>query len=1123
MSSGADSFELMTEVKFLPAPQAEEVRGFALSAQLPLAAVTRVFGSPGSGKTSFVVDRFRLLAQQLGDTVADGASGVLVLAATRESAASLRDSLVLALGDGVAVEGSLARTVSSLAFGLVRNHAIATGGRAPELISGAEQDALIQRLLARPEAAEIPWPSHIGALTRSLSGFRSEIRNLIAACQEYGLTPQALAELEPARVEWICAARVFAMYESAVSSAEYEGRFDSPSLINRAIQLLLQGECVAHWREILVDDAQELTPAAARFVEALASNGAGVTLVADPDAATLGFRQSDPRILSSLASKLAGARGVAVTTEYLEQRTRPGNLGALMEKVSRLIPTEGAGRQRRGLISEVGQGRAGGLQYIVLNGQQSEAEWLAFQLREARVLGGVAWKQMAVIARTRQQLEDLERMLAVEGVPARIAGAQKPLRDEYASRELMELARSCFADQAQDAQSIDRLLRSPFCGLDSISLRRFRRALRRAEAEAGESQSGVGKSADDPSVQTQSGESQAAQSLLSGLSPARTSDQILEEAFANPDSLATIRGAEAARVRRFLKGLAEARFLAEQPETTIEDLLWKLWDTSGLSKTWSVLSRGIGEVAVQANRNLDAIVELFAAANRYAERNPGGSVQRFLEAQLEQNVPEDTLALTQGQDHVALLTPAALVGRRFEIVAVASLIEGIWPNLKPRNSLLGANLLVARLSSRTDEKGQAVISEMADELRMFYKAVGAANSRVIVSSYLDEDEQVSQFLAHASGSGIPAATPWRTPALTLRGLTGLNRRRLASGSGRDAHVEAAANLARLAHAGVAGAHPDDWYGLLEQSSTEPLFEFVQAASMEKDSQGAGDAAGAGEPSDAAANAYWEDPYSDRGERILVRPSQLEAFVKCPLHWFLNYHGGSTSDFAASVGTLVHRAMELATSASEESLWEEVESSWHTLQFESAWIEQAERRKAQKLVANLANYLSQFEASGAKVLAAEADFELKLGKAKVVGKVDRIELTPEGGVVVVDLKTGSSIPTNQEAAKHPQLGLYQLAVENGAFSSVNEVFEGRVVSGGAKLLLVAGDNFAERLQPAISGEPQAREYFEDLVSSAADGMAAPNSIFIANVSSHCDNDNEFGSCRMHITKAVSHVG
>ena len=40
-------------------------------------------------------------------------------------------------------------------------------------------------------------------------------------------------------------------------------------------------------------------------------------------------------------------------------------------------------------------------------------------------------------------------------------------------------------------------------------------------------------------------------------------------------------------------------------------------------------------------------------------------------------------------------------------------------------------------------------------------------------------------------------------------------------------------------------------------------------------------------------------------------------------------------------------------------------------------------------------------------------------------------TPTGRVVVVDLKTGKYPPTQAEIAEHPQLGLYQLAVENGA--------------------------------------------------------------------------------------------
>ena len=48
-----------------------------------------------------------------------------------------------------------------------------------------------------------------------------------------------------------------------------------------------------------------------------------------------------------------------------------------------------------------------------------------------------------------------------------------------------------------------------------------------------------------------------------------------------------------------------------------------------------------------------------------------------------------------------------------------------------------------------------------------------------------------------------------------------------------------------------------------------------------------------------------------------------------------------------------------------------------------------------------------------------------------GYADRLELDEDGRVVVVDLKTGKYPPTDQEVERHPQLGLYQLAVDHGA--------------------------------------------------------------------------------------------
>ena len=55
------------------------------------------------------------------------------------------------------------------------------------------------------------------------------------------------------------------------------------------------------------------------------------------------------------------------------------------------------------------------------------------------------------------------------------------------------------------------------------------------------------------------------------------------------------------------------------------------------------------------------------------------------------------------------------------------------------------------------------------------------------------------------------------------------------------------------------------------------------------------------------------------------------------------------------------------------------------------------------------------------------------RAELSGRVDRLERDAAGRAVVVDLKTGSSKPTRAELARHPQLGVYQLAVALGAFA------------------------------------------------------------------------------------------
>jgi RecB family exonuclease len=402
--------------------------------------------------------------------------------------------------------------------------------------------------------------------------------------------------------------------------------------------------------------------------------------------------------------------------------------------------------------------------------------------------------------------------------------------------------------------------------------------------------------------------------------------------------------------------------------------------------------------------------------------------------------------------------------------------------------LLGATALDALKAGRIDDANQLQRSELPDELRMLHKAVGAASERLLVSATDTEDNQISQFVGLMLGE-IPEPKSFNASALTLRGMAGTLRRKLATADEATAD-SFALGLARLASAGVPGAHPDSWYGLLPLSTSAPLADL-------------------------------------ENEDVVIRPSQLENFVKCPLHWFLNAHGGGDKTFSANLGSLVHKALELGTEINEDALWKLVESKWHTLSFESDWLEQAGERKAKKMISNMVQYLRKFESDGARVIGRELNFEFEIDKALIRGQVDRLELYPDGRVMIVDLKTGSKVFSAEEAREHAQLGLYQLAFENGAFDESIVWPEGldikSVSLAGAKLLLVSGDKPTEREQPSIADDTASKANFEAMIAAATNGMAMTEQVFVAQVGAHCTNDNEFGSCKIHLTKAVSFVG
>ena len=1048
MSEGSGILIDMTQPKFVPLARIDSVRQLSLSSSqlqavnLPAQAVATVIGSPGSGKTSCLKARFLHL-------VDNGArpEQIVVIAQTRDSANLYRDQLALELQGATA--GPIAKTLTSLAFSVLLDRARKLNAPTPTLLSGSEQDAMLQEILKNQDPQI--WPKQLDTTVRSLTGFRTELRDLIAVAIEHGITVSRLAELSQQQnvSQWQAASICYQQYLELQNSAQLQ-RYDSGSLLREAASIVADSddlpESITSIKTLLVDDAQELTPAAGEFIFALTKRGAGVSFFGDPDVATLSFRVANPKAMTLLAERIAISKSVRPETIYLQpsHQVRPQEISLALGKVSSQIEVARAGRQRKGLIVSSGEQASGdGLVAKVFRSRTDELAFVAGALRRRHLFDGVAWSDMALVARSRPELDALALVLSSHSVPVRVTGSASALKADHAAGELLELAAVCLSEEPVSLSQVQQLLTSEVCGLDALSLLRLKRSLRRAHQDSD-----------------------------------ATSDELLLSAMTEPALISLVRSQEARKVERFIRLIDETRQLAKEPEVTTEAVLWNLVSGTSLMDRWVVASRGVSELAMQAGKNLDSVMALFAAASRFTERNPESRPLDFVVDQLAREIPEDSLALNNfSGEYVSLLTPSGLIGRSFDTVVLPGLIEGIWPNLKPRSSLLGAQALDALATGEIDNTSELTKSELSGELRMFNKALGAARSKVFVTATDQEEEQVSQFLILVNGS-LPEPERTIPRSFTLRSLAGDMRRDLASGSGDKS--ELAMGLARLAAANVPGSDPASWYGLLPISTEEPLTDLAS-------------------------------------ELVTVRPSQLESYLKCPLHWFLQNHGGRSDSFSASLGTLVHEVLEVSSSSDLAELQRLTDSRWHSLEFEADWLEDLGKRRAAKMLANLASYLKQFEDQGSIVLAREQNFRFEFDHVRVQGQVDRIEQNKNGSIMIVDLKTGSSTPSESDTATNPQLALYQMALLEGGFEDIGKISKEQLA--GAKLLIVGGDKYTERPQAAMSEDSSAG--FKKLLLETTEAMASK--VFVAELSGHCESEREYGSCKLHLTRAVSYVG
>ena len=989
-----------------------------------------VLAGPGTGKTTTLVEVVAQRVEKQGLTP----DQVLVLTFSRKAANELRERITARLGTPTA--GPSAWTFHAFCYALVREHQPSGLYTDPlRLLSGPEQDVALRDLLRGSIDLGRAWPDELRAALTT-RGLAEETRMLLSRCRELGLDPGDLAALavREGRADWAAMAAFFGEYLDVLDA---QGAVDYAELVHRAVLLAETTEVAeqlrTRYRAVYVDEYQDTDPAQERLLQAIAGQGRDLVVVGDPDQAIYAFRGAEVDGLLEFPARFPTRDGKDAPVLALTTCRRSGaELLAVSRRIAEPIPLVPSLRALRAL--DAGSQVTGTAEVHTHPSVGAEADAVADLLRREHLERGTPWSRMAVLVRSgARSVPLLRRVLTAAGVPLEVAGDEVPLAQEPAVAPLLLALRVLHDERALTVEVARQLLLSPLGGADPGALRRLGRDLRALDRIAT-------RESDGPSRL-----------------PA-PSAELLREAVADPRHLITLDSQVARPAVRLAALLAAARAkLSEGPEAA----LWELWDGSPWPDRLEAASLSGGAAGRAADRDLDAVVSLFATVARAAERRTG-KVTAILDEIEAQQIPGGTLADDGVRgDAVRLLTAHRSKGLEWDVVVVCGVQEGVWPDLRRRSTLLESERLGRDGLREPADRAQL----LADERRLFYVACTRARRRLVITavdSPEDDGERPSRLLAD-TGLEVEqhldrVARPLSLPSL----VAALRRRAVDPDASPGLRRAAAARLARLAVAVddkglplAVAASPDRWWGLQDSTASDV-------------------------------------PLVGPDEPVRLSGTSLGKLEECPLRWFLEHevHAEQPTSTAMGFGgvlhALAHEVAKGSTPADLDALMGRLDKVWRQLAYDAPWQSAQQYDEARDA---LRRFLTWHESDrGRSLVATEIPFtvELPVGETTVLlrGFMDRVELDAEGRVHVVDLKTGKTLPNKKDVEEHPQLGTYQLAVREGALAE----HVPDAVPGGAELVMLrlddSGGGPKVPQQPALTGE-----WVDDLVDKAVTRVVA----------------------------------
>lgn len=572
---------------------------------------------------------------------------------------------------------------------------------------------------------------------------------------------------------------------------------------------------------------------------------------------------------------------------------------------------------------------AGAVETFVFEQATQEAEWIADEIQRLHA-DGLPYQSMAVFVRSKRRfLPGLSRALERRGIPH--AQPDSRLSDHPAVRAVFDCVGAATGDDPEIDQAIRRLLLGPLFRLPVGQLRSLERG------RAGR---------------------------------ARPWADVIEHDVPDGGPLAAL--------------LRDTAWAEDEPAA------------GGFWHLWSVLPQFVRLVLDPERAEERAAWRSFSQVlERLHHRDRSASLRDFIRWSDEETFEAQPLLDFQdtGADRLTVTTLHQSKGLEFEVVFIADAVDGVFPDLRSRESLIGTRHLSAHLPQDPNEYRRFRLQE---ETRLAYTAMTRARLRVVwtaTTAGLDEGQGApSPLLMHLAGDD-PGPPPGGDPLPVTTG-------------------QAEAWLRRIA-ADPAQAEPRRLAAItcLAQGPAWRLRPPAQFAGLRP----------AGPDTGLAPT------------ELLLSPSQAGAYEACPRRYAIERRLRVRTDRSVylAFGSLIHEVLELTERAAmargdshgtAAEAHDYLDELWDPGPFGyQPWADAWRRRAEATLEFTYENWPNPV----ATPLAIEHELSLEVDGVPWRGIADRIEVE-DGLVRIVDYKTSRSRPTRDETGASLQLGFYLLA-------------------------------------------------------------------------------------------------